>query len=136
MSARSKARKRALDVLYEADIRSVPAAEVLDVHQQEAQAPFNPYVGELVAGVTERQSRIDDLISTYAQAWTIDRMPVVDRNVLRIGVWELLYGDAPEPAVISEAVALATSLSTDQSGPFVNGVLARIAQVKPRLALD
>ncbi len=136
MAARSKARKRALDVLYEADIRGIDAQGVLLVHDADSSSPVNPYVATLVEGVDSRRGRIDELISTYAQGWTIDRMPAVDRNILRIGCWEILWGDMPEPVAIAEAVTLATSLSTDDSPGYVNGVLARIADVKPRLALD
>lgn len=136
MAARSKARKRALDVLYEADIRSLPPLEVLAAHTEQSEHPINPYVGEIVDGVVERSERIDELLSTYAQNWSLERMPAVDRNVLRIGAWEVLWADVPDGVAISEAVALATSLSTDESGPYVNGVLSRLAEVKPRLALD
>jgi N utilization substance protein B len=136
VAARSKARKRALDVLYEADIRGVDPAEVLTVHEAEASSPMNAYVQEVVTGVTAHRSRIDDLISTYAEGWTLDRMPVVDRNILRLGCWELMWGDVPDPVALSEAVALATSLSTDDSPGYVNGVLGRLAKVKARLTLD
>ena len=136
MSARSKARKRALDVLYEADIRSMDPREVLAAHEEQAQHPMNPYVRDLVDGVADHSTRIDELLDTYAQGWALPRMPAVDRNVLRLGAWEVLWGDVPEPVAIAEAVNLATELSTDESGPFVNGLLARLAQVKPRLALD
>lgn len=136
MSARSKARKRALDVLYEADIRGMDPVEVLAAHAEQLEHPMNPYVRDLVDGVALHRARIDELLDTYAQGWTLARMPAVDRNVLRLGAWELLWGDVPEPVAIAEAVSLATSLSTDESGPFVNGLLARLAQVKPRLVLD
>lgn len=137
MTARGKARKKALDILYEADVRSVPAVEVLDARSDTDQAPTNPYTTELVWGVVEHASRIDDLLATYSQGWTLDRMPAVDRNVLRIGVYELLWADdVPDAVAISEAVALVQSLSTDESASFVNGLLARILEVKPHLALD
>ncbi len=136
MAARSKARKRALDVLYEADIRGVDPVEVLTVHEAEASSPMNPYVREVVTGVADHRGRIDDLISTYAEGWNLDRMPVVDRNILRMGCWEVMWGEVPDPVALSEAVALATSLSTDDSPGYVNGVLGRLAKVKPRLTLD
>ncbi|MDQ1308274.1 MAG: transcription antitermination protein NusB [Actinomycetota bacterium] len=135
MAARSKARKRALDVLYEADIRGVDPVEVLTLHEAEATSPMNAYVREVVTGVTDHRGRIDDLISTYAEGWTLDRMPVVDRNILRLGCWEVMWGDVPDPVALSEAVALATSLSTDDSPGYINGVLGRLAKVKPRLNL-
>jgi N utilization substance protein B len=137
VTARGKARKKALDILYEADLRGVPAVEVLDSRNDNDQAPTNPYTTELVWGVVEHASRIDDLLSTYAQGWTLDRMPAVDRNVLRIGVYELLWADdVPDAVAISEAVSLVQTLSTDESASFVNGLLARILEVKPKLALD
>lgn len=137
MTARGKARKKALDVLYEADLRGISAVEVLDTKADDAEQTVNPYTSELVYGVVEHLDRIDDLLSTYSQGWTLERMPAVDRNLLRIGTYELLWRDEVPPAVaISEAVALATSLSTEESASFVNGLLARILEVKPRLALD
>lgn len=136
MAARSKARKRALDVLFEADLRGLPADEVLVVHEQDASSPMNPYVAEIVAGVSSHQARIDELLATYSAEWTLERMPAVDRNVLRIGTWEVLWGEVPDSVAISEAVVLATSLSTEASPAFVNGLLARITEVKPRLVLD
>lgn len=137
MTARGKARKKALDVLYEADLRGISAVEVLDTKADDAEQTVNPYTSELVYGVVEHLDRIDDLLSTYSQGWTLERMPAVDRNLLRIGTYELLWRDEVPPAVaISEAVSLATSLSTEESASFVNGLLARILEVKPRLALD
>ena len=140
MSARSKARKRALDALYEADMRGVAAGDVLRATQQrredEGQAAMNAYVGELVDGVTEHQAYIDELLSSYSMGWTLDRMPAVDRAILRIGAYELLWrDDIPDAVAVSEAVALATELSTDESSAFVNGLLGRILELKPRLAL-
>ena len=137
MTARGKARKKALDVLYEADLRGLSAIEVLDVKADDAGQVVNPYTSELVYGVVEHYDRIDDLLSTYSMGWTLDRMPAVDRNLLRIGTYELLWSDGVPPAVaISEAVELAKSLSTDESPSFVNGLLARILEVKPKLALE
>jgi transcription antitermination protein NusB len=137
VSARSKARKKALDVLYQADLRGVAASDVLETTRSATEADLNPYTDELVHGVDAHRARIDDLLTTYSQGWTLDRMPPVDRNVLRIGTYELLWRDDVPPAVaISEAVALAQSLSTEESASFVNGLLARILEVKPQLALD
>lgn len=137
MSARSKARKLALDVLYEADLRGVTAIEVLDAKNDDVDVTVRPFTSELVYGVVEHGDRIDDLLSTYSQGWTLDRMPAVDRNLLRIGVYELLWeDDVPDAVAISEAVTLARSLSTDESPTFINGLLGRILEVKPRLALD
>jgi N utilization substance protein B len=137
VTARGKARKKALDVLYEADLRDVRAVEVLDAKVETAEPPLNPYTSELVWGVVEHATRIDDLLATYSQGWSLDRMPAVDRNILRIGTYELLWrDDVPDAVAISEAVELARSLSTDESPSFVNGLLARLLEVRPSLALD
>jgi transcription antitermination protein NusB len=140
MSARSKARKRALDVLYEADIRGVTPAEILDATVQrrsdEGQAAMNAYVTEIVDGVTVHRAYIDELLGSYSMGWSLERMPAVDRAILRIGAYELLWrDDVPDAVAISEAVALAQELSTDESSSFVNGLLGRLLELKPRLAL-
>lgn len=133
MSARSKARKRALDVLFEADARGVSADVVLRTRLDGADAT-NPYTETLVVGVGANRARIDELISTYAVGWSIDRMPAVDRAVLRLGVYEILYNDdVPDAVAVTEAVELARSLSTDDSPAFVNGLLGRIVELKPML---
>ncbi len=135
MAARSKSRKRALDVLFEADQRRVPVAEVLAARVAAADPPVHEHTVRLVDGVTEHRGRIDSLIETYAQDWPLDRMPAVDRALLRISVYELLYvDDVPDSVVIDEAVELAKQLSTDDSPAFVNGLLARILSLKPMLA--
>lgn len=134
-TARSKARKRALDVLFEADLRGVDPLVVLDASVARSQHPLHPYVRELVAGVAAHQNRIDDLLATYSVGWELSRMPIVDRNVLRIGAWELLWANVPDGVVMSEAADLASSLSTDDSAPFVNGLLAKIVEVRPHLVL-
>ena len=134
MPARSKARKRALDILFEAELRGVPVLDLLDERIALASPPVSADAADLVRGVTEHAARIDELISEFAEGWTLDRMPAVDRNVLRIGVYELLWApDVPDAVAISEAVLLARDLSTDASPAFVNGLLARIAELKPTL---
>ena len=134
MSARSKARKRALDVLFEAELRGSPTLELLAERITLGSPPVPPYAADLVRGVTVHSARIDELLSEYAEGWTLERMPAVDRNVLRIGVYELLWApDVPDNVAISEAVLLAQDLSTDASPAFVNGLLARIAELKPSL---
>lgn len=135
MAARSKARKRALDVLYEADIRQQPRLSVLDDHEELTDGTLNPLVRELVEGVDAQSERIDELLSTYAQGWSVERMPPVDRNILRLAVWEVLWGATPDAVVISEAVGMAAELSTEESGPYINGLLSRIVEIKPRLVL-
>ena len=132
MSARRKARKRALDVLYQADLRGEPRLPLLAAYVEQLESPrpaYLPYTVELVEGVDAHAERIDELIATYAEGWTLERMPVVDRNLARIAVFELLYADDIDPPVaITEAVELARSLSTDDSPRFLNGVLGRIAE--------
>ena len=137
MPARSKARKRALDVLFEAEVRGEPVLDLLGERVADAAPPVAPYAVELVRGVQAHRDRIDELLSTYAEDWTLDRMAAVDRNVLRIGAYELLWADdVPDGVAISEAVALARDLSTDASPAFVNGLLARLLEIKPTLAED
>jgi len=132
--ARSKARKRALDILFEAELRGVPVLDLLAERITLASPPVSGYAADLVRGVTEHAARIDELIAEFAEGWTLDRMPAVDRNVLRIGIYELLWApDVPDGVAISEAVLLARDLSTDASPAFVNGLLARIAELKPSL---
>jgi transcription antitermination protein NusB len=132
MAARSKARKRALDVLFEADQRGLDPLGVLAERVRRAEPPIAEYTVEMVEGVVAHQERIDELLSTYAQGWTLDRMPGVDRSLLRLAAWELLYNDdVPDAVAIDEAVELAHTLSTDESPTFVNGLLARLLAIKP-----
>jgi transcription antitermination protein NusB len=134
MAARTKARKRALDILFEADQRGLDAAGVLAERVRRADPPVAEYTVEIVEGVNAHRERIDELLATYAQGWTVDRMPGVDRALLRLSAWELLYNDGvPDAVAIDEAVDLARSLSTDESPAFVNGLLARLLAVKPSL---
>jgi N utilization substance protein B len=136
MSARTKARKRALDVLFECDLRSSDALDTLAQRLVQATPTVPEYTVTLVEGVVAHRERIDELIAAYAVGWTIDRMPLVDRNLLRIGTFELLWSDdVPDGVVLSEAVNLARDLSTDESPAFVNGVLARLLQEKPSLVV-
>ncbi len=136
MAARSKARKRALDILFEAEVRGEPVLELLAERAAAADPPVSDYAAELVRGVQEHAERIDTLLGTHAHGWALDRMPAVDRNILRIGVFELLWNDSvPDAVVISEAVTLAGDLSTDDSPTFVNGLLGRLLELKPTLTL-
>jgi N utilization substance protein B len=131
VGARSKARKRALDVLYESELRGADAIATLAERLAQADPPIPEYAVTLVEGVVENRVRIDELLSAYAvDDWPLERMPAVDRNVLRIGTYELLWcgADVPEGVAISEAVELATALSTEESPKFVNGVLSRVAR--------
>lgn len=142
MAARNKARKRAFQILFEADQRGVPVQEVLadwirHARSDDRQPPVNEYTMELVEGYARYARRIDELIAAYAVGWTLDRMPVVDRNILRLGAYELVWVDAtPDAVVIDEAVQLAKEFSTDESPSFVNGLLARFKDLKPGLRRD
>ena len=135
MSARSKARKRALDVLFESEQRGVDALDTLAGRLAAADPPVSEFTVELVEGVVAHRDRIDELLTTYSQGWSLDRMPAVDRAVLRLGTFELLWlDDVPDAVVVDQAVELARSLSTDDSPGFVNGVLGRLVDLKPMLA--
>ena len=135
MAARRKARKRALDVLFEAEQRRVDVTALLDERSLDAERPMPGYMADIVTGVTEHLARLDELLATYSQGWSVERMPAVDRALLRIGLWELLYNDeVSDEVAISEAVELAADLSTDDSPRFVNGLLARVASLRHTLA--
>ena len=132
MAARSKARKKALDVLFECEVRGLPLGSTLDERVVAAEPPVNEYTVELIRGVAEHQARIDELVATYAQGWSLERMPAVDRNALRLAVFEILYVDSvPDAVAVTEALNLVRDLSTDESPGFVNGVLGNIVRDKP-----
>jgi N utilization substance protein B len=136
VAARSKARKRAVDVLFEADQRGIDARDLLVARLGEpgTETPLPQYSVDLVEGVLEHRERIDEVLTTYSHGWTLERMPAVDRAVLRLGTWEVLYGDdVPDAVAVDEAVELARSLSTDDSPAFVNGLLGRVVELKPTL---
>ena len=127
MAARSKARKRAVDLIYEADLRGSDAVSMLAERIAMADPPISDYTIELIEGVAEHRADIDQLLTDYSEGWTLDRMPGVDRAVLRIGLFELLFSpDIPDAVAIDEAVELAKALSTDESPKFVNGILGRV----------
>jgi len=136
---RHQARKRAVDVLFEADARGLSPAQVVDVRTALSDAkpdvaPLYPYAAAAARGVSEHIAHIDDLISSHLQGWTLDRLPAVDRAILRVAVWELLHADdVPEPVAVDEAVQLAKELSTDESPGFVNGVLGHLMLVTPQI---
>lgn len=133
-SARSKARRRALDILFEAEQREVSALSALTARREKTDQIINPYTVDLVEGVTTMAEEIDEFLQTYSQGWTLERMPAVDRIILRVGTWELLYNDdVPDGVAVSEAVELAKILSTDESPQFINGLLGRLQQIKPTL---
>ncbi|MEV8534027.1 transcription antitermination factor NusB [Streptomyces sp. NPDC051211] len=139
MAARSNARKRAFQILFEADQRDVPVREVLadwirHSRSDTRQPPVTEFTMTLVEGYAERVNRIDDLIATYAVDWDLDRMPVADRNIVRLGAYELIWVDeTPDAVAIDEAVQLAKEFSTDDSPAFVNGLLGRFKDLKPSL---
>ena len=134
MSARTKSRKRALDILFESEAQSLPTGGTLADRQAEGDYPVNEYAVLLIEGVVAHRDRLDEIIAENANDWTLDRMPAVDRNLLRIGAFEILYvDDVPDAVAVSEAVGLASDLSTDESPSFVNGLLSRIVELKPSL---
>lgn len=136
MGARTKARKRALDVLFEAEQRRIDPLTLLAqrIAEPGTEAALPQYSVELVEGVQTQRARIDEVIATHSHGWTIDRMPAVDRELLRIGAWEILFNDdVPDAVAVDEAVELARSLSTDESPGFVNGLLGRLVDLKPTL---
>ncbi|TGD90349.1 transcription antitermination factor NusB [Mycolicibacterium sp. CH28] len=136
---RHQARKRAVDLLFEAEARGLTPAEVADGRIALAEANtdislLNPYTVTVARGVTEHAPHIDELITAHLQGWTLERLPAVDRAILRVAVWELLHADdVPEPVAVDEAVELAKELSTDDSPGFVNGVLGQVMLVTPQI---
>ncbi|MGH3310486.1 MAG: transcription antitermination factor NusB [Streptomyces sp.] len=139
MAARSKARKRAFQIIFEADQRGSTAPEVLEdwirhARTDERQPPVGEYTRELIEGYAQNAPRIDELISTYSVGWTLDRMPVADRCILRLAAYELIWSEeVPEAVVIDEAMDIAREFSTDESPPFINGLLGRLQDLKPSL---
>ena len=134
MSARYRARRRALELLFESEARNLPEAELVKLRENDEEYPLRPYAREIVDGVVTHRAQLDELISTYAHGWTLERMPRVDRAVLRIGLWEILYNDdVDDPVAIDEAVTLAKEYSTDDSPAFVNALLDRISKLKDTL---
>lgn len=140
VSARSKARKQALDILYEADIRSSDPSTILasrDVEEEGPDArPIREFTKELIAGVSAHRRKIDELIATYAQGWDMDRLAAVDRNILRLGIYEILWSaEVADGIAIDEAITLAKSLSTEDSATFIHGLLGRISSIKESISL-
>ncbi|ACZ30729.1 NusB antitermination factor [Xylanimonas cellulosilytica DSM 15894] len=138
MGARTKARKRAADLLFEAEQRRWDAVRLLRdrIETPVSESPVPQYAADIVEGVVAHRERIDELLETYSNGWTIERMPAVDRALLRIGAWEILFNDdVPDAVAIDEAVDLAAQLSTDDSPSFVNGLLGRIVELKPTLLI-
>lgn len=134
MSARGKARRRALEILFEAEARGTVATDGITARRESTEQVINPYTVEIVNGVVAEQERIDEFLSSYAQGWTLDRMPAVDRIILRVGSWELLFNDEiPDGVAVAEAVSMAKEMSTNASPDFVNGLLGRLQQLKPTL---
>lgn len=135
--SRRNARQRAVEVLFEVDQRGVDGEALLQERESGVGEPVPEYGSTLIRGVWAHQGRIDELISMYSQGWTLDRMPAVDRQLLRVGVYELLYQeDVPDPVCVDQAVTLAKKMSTDDSPRFINGLLGRLLDLKPGLMLD
>ena len=135
MAARTKARKRALDILFESELQGLPSGGSLAGRRELNDPPVNEYTVQLVEGVVAEQERIDAMLSDHAKGWILDRMPGVDRNLLRIATYEILcVDDVPDAVAINEAVELARDLSTDESPGFVNGLLSAIVQTKAAAA--
>ena len=136
MSARSKSRKRAVDAVFAADIRKISPLQLLSevetlAADRQNQEPIFDYAREIVTGVVEHHEEIDDLLETYSQGWALDRMPTLDRAILRVAVWEILHNsEVPDAVAVNEAVELAKELSTDDSGSFINGLLTKISGTK------
>lgn len=140
MSARSKARKQSLDLLYEADIRKVDLLQLMterDLLDEGPDArPIREFTRELISGVSEHKRKIDELITTYAQGWDMDRLPAVDRNILRLAIFEIVWSsELPDAVAIDEALTLAKEISTEESAGYIHGVLGRIASIKESIAL-
>ena len=140
MSARSKARKQALDLLYETDIRGTNLVETLEARDIPAEGPdarpIRDYTREIINGVSDNRRKIDELITTYAQGWDMDRLPAVDRNILRLGIYEILWSTTvPTSVAIDEALDLARELSSDDSSKYIHGVLGRIASLKDTISI-
>jgi N utilization substance protein B len=135
MSARGKARKLALDFLYEADLRGKTALDLLR-ERGTGELSQGDYVAQLLSGVLEHRTKIDEIITTYAEGWDLDRMPSIDRNILRIAIYEVLWeSELDDQIAVSQAIELAQELSTDDSAKYVNGVLGRIIALKSTFAL-
>lgn len=134
--ARRKARRRAVEVLYEAEVRGTTVEDVIKRRLAQPEPPINEFTERLARSVDERRERIDGLLDEYAIGWTLERMPVVDRNILRMGAFELLWADdIPDGVAIAEAVGVAKELSTDDSPNFISGLLSRLMENKSTLSL-
>ena len=136
VTSRGKARRRAVDILFEADAKQASVTEIMELRLAQTEQSINPLTRRIVLGVAEHRDEIDELLSTYSRGWTLDRMPNVDRAVLRVGAWEVLYGDpenVPEAVAVKEATDIARELSTDESPSFVNGLLSRLQSLKPSI---
>lgn len=137
MSTRSKSRKAALDLLYEADIRGRSASDLLSTRLSDEETYIREYTAHLLEGIATHRRKIDELIILHAQGWDMDRMPAVDRNILRIAIYELLWNkEIPEKVAINEALELAKVLSTDDSVSYINGVLSTIVTNREDISIE
>lgn len=134
MSARGRARRRALEILFESEQRGSSPIDGIEHRRANTEQTINAYTVELVHGVSAEQDQIDEILSSYAQGWTLQRMPSVDRSILRTGAWELLFNDeVPDGVAVAESVAMAREYSTESSPEFINGLLGRLQKIKPTL---
>ena len=133
-TARSRSRLRAVEILFEAEQRGTTPDEGIRARVDHTDLRVNAYAQQVIDGVITEQERLDEALTSYSRGWSLDRMPAVDRVILRVGAWELLFNDeVPDGVAVAEAVTLAQQLSTDESPEFVNGLLGRLQQVKPTL---
>ncbi|AZL06020.1 MAG: transcription antitermination factor NusB [Brevibacterium aurantiacum] len=134
MSARTRARRRALELMFEAGQRRLDTEQIVTMRSNDPDYPMKAYAVEIVEGITSHREEIDEIIATYAEGWTLERMPAVDLALLQIGTWEIIFNDeVPDKAAIDEAVSLARQFSTDDSPGFISGLLSRVLDVKPTL---
>ncbi|MDN5563616.1 NusB antitermination factor [Luteococcus japonicus] len=130
-STRTKARKKALDILFEAELRDRDLVTTLDEYIALGEPPVREFTSQIIRGIDEHMGEIDQRIAECCSAdWTMERMPRVDRNLARIAIWEIDHSETADAAVVSEAVALATEFSTDDSAGFLNGLLATAMRTK------
>lgn len=134
ISSRGRARRRAVEILFEAEQRKTDPFDGVEARRNHTEQIINPYTVELINGVTAEKDQLDEILASYTQGWTMERMPAVDRAILRVGLWELLFNDdVPDGVAVSEAVNTATEYSTPESPDFINGLLGRLQELKPVL---
>ncbi|APF40055.1 transcription antitermination factor NusB [Neomicrococcus aestuarii] len=134
MNARTKARLRAVEVLFEAEARDVPIIDAMELRRRVTDQQISAYTESILRGVDSKIARIDEYLETYSKGWSLERMPAVDRSILRVATWELLFNDdVPDKVAVKEAGDIASELSTDDSPEFISGLLGRLLELKPTL---